>query len=376
MATSTRRIVLEVVEEPQCELRVTKKKLRVKRGETTSLRAYGECMPGFTGNVALYTSGLPTGTVPTTVIGQDGQATLYFDSTSLPTGTYYVDVIGEPTHEAGIQPTGPAGETAVPPTIVLIGPTGPAGRDGSIGRDGAEGPTGAKGDKGDRGDTGVQGPTGWTGEQGPQGVDGEASATGATGPQGDTGPQGETGDTGAAGVDGATGPTGPQGVGATGDTGPKGDTGDAGATGPTGPAGSAGSSQMTLPIEVDGAGITWTNMPSAETFFAGSHRHATKADLSRYTQCRLIVNKQGTSGAANSKLILRYRTAFSTTVGNFSDIGTSEVSVAVNTTNNVLASNWIDLAAGAKADVYVCVVGSGGDGAVDPVFGQISAQFK
>ena len=363
MATSTRRIVLEVVEEPQCELRVTKKKLRVKRGETTSLRVYGECMPGFTGNVALYTSGLPTGTVPTTVIGQDGQATLYFDSTSLPTGTYYVDVIGEPTLDAGIQPTGPAEEIAVPPTIVLIGPTGPQGDTGDTGPAGADstvtGPTGPKGDTGDTGPTGAA-----------------STVTGPTGPQGDTGPQGETGDTGAAGVDGATGPTGPQGVGATGDTGPKGDTGDAGATGPTGPAGSAGSSQMTLPLEVDGAGITWTNMPSAETFFAGSHRHVLKADLSGYTQCRLIVNKQGTSGAANSKLILRYRTAFSTTVGNFSDIGTSEVSVAVNTTNNVLASNWIDLAAGAKADVYVCVVGSGGDGALDPIFGQISAQFK
>lgn len=90
----------------------------------------------------------------------------------------------------------------------------------------------------------------------------------------------------------------------------------------------------------------------------------------------MIINKQGTSGAANSKLILRYRTAFSTTVGDYSDIGTSEVSAAVNTTNTVLATNWIDLAAGAKADVYIAVVGSGGDGAIDPVFGSISAQFK
>jgi len=31
---------------------------------------------------------------------------------------------------------------------------------------------------------------------------------------------------------------------------------------------------------------------------------------------------------------------------------------------------------GAKADVFVAIVGSGGDGALDPVFGQIVAQFR
>jgi hypothetical protein len=88
------------------------------------------------------------------------------------------------------------------------------------------------------------------------------------------------------------------------------------------------------------------------------------------------VNKQGTAGAANSKFILRYRTTFSTTVGDYSDIGTSEVSVAVNTTNTVLSTSWINLAANAKADVFVAVVGSGGDGALDPGFGSVIAQFK
>jgi hypothetical protein len=117
-------------------------------------------------------------------------------------------------------------------------------------------------------------------------------------------------------------------------------------------------------------------MPLAATFMFGGHRHVTRADLTNATQCRLIVNKQGTAGAANSKFILRYRTAFSTTVGDYSDIGTSEVSVAVNTTNTVIVSSWIDLATGAKADVFVCVVGSGGDGAIDPGFGSVIAQFK
>src|SRR5688572_17888537 len=80
---------------------------------------------------------------------------------------------------------------------------------------------------------------------------------------------------------------------------------------PAGQTGGAG--QLAVPIVLDPAAIIWTNMPLAATFWNGSHRHVTKADLTNYTQVRLIVNKQATAGAAASKLILRYRTAFSTT---------------------------------------------------------------
>lgn len=222
------------------------------------------------------------------------------------------------------------------------------------------GPTGPKGDSGNPGPTG---PTGNIGETGPS-VTGPTGAQGSAGDLGPTGPAGDTGPTGVAGADGATGPTGWTGPSIT------------GPTGPTGPTGTSSSAKLVVPIHADSAAATWTNMPTAATFWMGSHRHVSKVDLTGYAQCRMIINKQGTSGAANSKLILRYRTAFSTTVGDYSDIGTSEVSAAVNTTNTVLATNWIDLAAGAKADVYIAVVGSGGDGAIDPVFGSISAQFK
>jgi hypothetical protein len=127
------------------------------------------------------------------------------------------------------------------------------------------------------------------------------------------------------------------------------------------------------------AALVWTNMPAALSFLfstATIGKEITKADLTNFTQCRLLVNKQGTSGAAASKLILRYRTAFNQVVANYSDIGASEVSVAVNVNNTFLATNWINLAAGAKADVFIAVLGSGGDGALDPAFGQIAAEFK
>ena len=140
--------------------------------------------------------------------------------------------------------------------------------------------------------------------------------------------------------------------------------------------GGGGVSQLIVNLIADGAGITWTNMPAAVTFFGGSHRYATKVDLTNYTDCRLIVNKQATAGAAAAIVRLRYITAFNTTVGNWLTIGSSEVSVAVNVLNTVIVSSWIPLVAGAKADVFITLDGSGGDGVLDPVFGSIVAQFR
>lgn len=231
--------------------------------------------------------------------------------------------------------------------------------------EGAQGPPGPQGPKGDTGDTGPGGPAGTTGPTGPTGPSGPA------GPQGVEGPAGATGPTGSTGATGATGPQGP--TGATGAQGPPGADGEDGAAGAQGPAGPGG---LCLPLSADPAGVTWTNMPLAATFFNGSHRFALKADLTGLTECRLVVNKQGTAGAAASKIILLYRTAFDATVGNWVQIGTSEVSCAINVQNTVVVSSWIALATLAKADVFVTISGSGGDGAADPVFGNIVAQFR
>ena len=121
-------------------------------------------------------------------------------------------------------------------------------------------------------------------------------------------------------------------------------------------------------------------MPTVLSFFlstASVAKHVTRVDLTGYTQVRLLVNKQGTSGAAASKLILRYKASpFTQAVANYSDIGTSEVSVAVNVNNTFLDTGWINLAAGAQADVFVALLGSGGDIVQDPAFGMITAVFK
>ena len=198
---------------------------------------------------------------------------------------------------------------------------------------------------------------------------GNGSAVWAARPYGGIhGAQGPAGNNGADGADGNDGAQGPRGD--------PGANGNDGAPGPQGPQGPAGASMLCVPLVADSAAITLTNMALALNFFNASHRFALKADLTNFTQVRLIVNKQGTAGAAASKIILRYITAFNTTPANWLDIGTSEVNCAINVQNTVLASAWINLAASAKADVFICPLMSGGDGALDPVVGSISAQFK
>lgn len=292
--------------------------------------------------------------------------------------------------------TGTAGLEPIPVTIPP-GPPGPTGDTGPTGWSGPVGWTGAQGVRGETGPTGPEGqagtpggPTGPTGPQGEQGDPGypgdpgERGGTGDTGATGDAGPPGPTGwtgDTGPAGVgepgepgaQGDTGPTGP--AGETGDTGPPGPTGYTGYTGPSGEGGGGRYIQLDVHAEAD-ANATWTNMPSAEAFLFGSWRSIHKIDLSESSQVRLVVVKLGTAGNSGAKFMAKYRTGFSTTVGNYSNLGTSEVSVAVDTTDVVLDSGWVDISSGAKGDVFVVITGSGGNGTIDPLFGNISLQFK
>lgn len=134
--------------------------------------------------------------------------------------------------------------------------------------------------------------------------------------------------------------------------------------------------QIAVPISaIPQAQVTWTSMPGSDTFFVGSHRHVQLVPAGVYTEVRLVVNKQATAGSAGAKLTLKYATSFSTSVASYSDIGTSAVEVAINTTNTILDTGWITMASGAKTDIYMALVGNAGAGA-SPGFGHITAYFR
>jgi hypothetical protein len=133
-----------------------------------------------------------------------------------------------------------------------------------------------------------------------------------------------------------------------------------------------------MSVALSTVGNTWLDMPAALSFFDSSNTYVTQLELSSFNQVRLVVNKLGTAGATGSKLILRYQdtTGAPFTASSYSDIGTSEVSVTVDVANNILVSSWINLATAAKDDVWVALLGIDGDGAIDPTFGNIYAEFR
>src|SRR3989337_1931817 len=242
---------------------------------------------------------------------------------------------------------------------LIVGTPGPPGIQGPPGNDGAPGTQGIQGPPG--ADSIVPGPQGLQGIPGLPGADGAQGIPGNDGAQGIQGLQGLPGNDGAPGSPGAQGDQGIQGI--------QGVPGNDGAQGLQGPPGIVSTLRVPLAIPVLAA-LAWTNMPSALSFWlstASVAKGVERTDLTGYTQVRLRVNKQGTAGAAASKLILRYKASpFTQVVANYCDIGASEVSVAVKVKNTYLDTAYITLVAGAKADVFLALLGSGGGGALDP----------
>lgn len=121
----------------------------------------------------------------------------------------------------------------------------------------------------------------------------------------------------------------------------------------------------------------YNNLPADANFFQDvAPPSVFPVDLTHATQARIYVYT-ATTGSAGSKLSIKYKTgAWSATAGDYSDIGTSEVAATVSAGNTFTDSGWINLAAGAKAEVYVSVFGLGGNGVADPTFNILGVQFR
>lgn len=120
----------------------------------------------------------------------------------------------------------------------------------------------------------------------------------------------------------------------------------------------------------DATSLTWTNMPNAETELTGSNRRI-RIDLTNANSVRLSVNVV-TAGANNAVLRVQYSTDQAT--WNYLD-GATGPSAGVGTTGLQVGS-FVNLVAGAKADVYLRVVGVNGNGNADPVFSKIQLEVK
>jgi hypothetical protein len=199
-----------------------------------------------------------------------------------------------------------------------------------------------------------------------------AVVPGTPGPPGPEGPQGP------AGADGAQGPPGNDGAdGAAGAQGIQGPAGADGAQGIPGDTGPAGPSLLTIPFHADAtASITLTNQANSEGFLASNNRNIQRFDLTGFTQAKLVSRVVTASASVNSpRLELQYATSFTVTVGSYLDIAASPLSLSLSAAG-VIDTGWVNLVAGAKANVYLTVTQNGGDGVADPALGPVTAYFK
>ena len=116
--------------------------------------------------------------------------------------------------------------------------------------------------------------------------------------------------------------------------------------------------------------------PSTSQFLCNNNRNIQLIPLGDVTDVRIVARVTTASTSANNPRVrVRFKTTFSTTVADYSDIGSSEVAASVASTG-IADSDWVALNDGAKTDVYVCIDQIGGDSAQTPAIGQLQVYFR
>jgi len=136
--------------------------------------------------------------------------------------------------------------------------------------------------------------------------------------------------------------------------------------------------KLRCPFHSDGQGACQLGAhPSTDQFLKNLNINMQLADLSTMSQVRIFLRVYTNSASANSpRLIVRYSTTYTTTVGSFLDIGTSEVSASMSS-YTLANSGWVDLAAGAKIDdCYIAVIQTGGDSSATPRVSSLFVEFR
>jgi hypothetical protein len=125
---------------------------------------------------------------------------------------------------------------------------------------------------------------------------------------------------------------------------------------------------QTITLLAEGAARSWSRMPAA---LAEWPTNRAVINFSNVSQVRITVDVV-VRGQPSSVLAAQYST--NQTTWSYLD-GVSGPSVAVSTTGTKIGG-WVDISAVARQDVYVRLVGSGGNGSTTPQFGLITLQAK
>ena len=137
--------------------------------------------------------------------------------------------------------------------------------------------------------------------------------------------------------------------------------------------------QMVVPVHAGGSvGSGTANQANDTTFINNAQRATTKLDLTNFSQFRLVAHVVVASASPNSpRYIARYSTSLLTNATDYVLPLEAGAAVALPLAAlGMFTTPWTDLAEGAKTDVVVAILVTGGDGVEDPSTGQLSIQFR
>lgn len=144
-----------------------------------------------------------------------------------------------------------------------------------------------------------------------------------------------------------------------------------------GGAGAAVTVRTAVPIAYNFVGpirttvANWLNMPAAATeMYAATNAIRTQIDMTYATDVRAVVRTGNIAGAAGAVLYFEY------SANQVAWVNLGIANTAINAANTTTTSAWTAVPVGAKGDMYVHVMGSGGDGAIDPDLKMVQLQFR
>lgn len=127
-------------------------------------------------------------------------------------------------------------------------------------------------------------------------------------------------------------------------------------------------------VMVSNTTATFTNQPAAETEYLNGTQSRTRVDLASVTQARFKLRVATASTVGGAKLYPKYSTDDSA----FAELASTatQLDIAIDSTGTKETS-WVNVATGAKVNsAILSVFGSGGDGAADPVMGNVLVEFR
>ena len=125
-----------------------------------------------------------------------------------------------------------------------------------------------------------------------------------------------------------------------------------------------------------GTTLFWTNMPATVDFFALAITHIHLLDTTGMSMVKLTSTRGTTPGTATARLGVRYSPTYSMSAANFTLATSTDLSVPISGTSGVVSTGWQNLLPGAVGEGYWALVGSGGDGVIDPVLGATTLEFR